>query len=489
MTPWVYAPVGAGAATAPGFEWSDLNPLKLLANAAAVTITAGWQDFMTSLWSAGLWLTGFVFRLVDAFTSPDLSEGGVMSKIYPVTFGIGAAVALLLAFVQVGFAAFQRDGRGLGRLIVGLWQFMLAWGGMLGVGAALSAATKGLTEGLLQVALGAPSFAKANVLASWQPRQGVDAVAATVLGVCGLFLVLAAIGYLLVMLVRAAALMILMATSPVSAAGLVSDAARAWFWKSLRWFLAALMIAPLAALVLGIGKLLTDGVLSGAGESTEAAVGAAFLGTVLILVGAFCPLILFRLLAFVDPGTSSGAAFRGSLDAAGGVGGLLGGRGADDSGGSGAATNQAPDGSSQGEADAATATQNRWAAITGSVGAAGSRLSSAASRGAAFGADVLGAAGVGHPQPYFFDGSASRRPSTQQSGQDRSSSGAASPSGDDGPPPPADPTPAQPPLPPPPVPEQPPGHPPAGGPGKAGGAAGGAGAEAGGAETAAAAAL
>jgi type IV secretion system protein TrbL len=268
------AAVKTAPAGMPAFGWDDVNPVKVLANLVAVGATSVWQDIMTNIWSAGLWLTGFVFQLVDAFTAPDLSGSGLMSKIYPFTFGIGAGLAVILALVQVGFAAWQRDGKGLGRLMVGVFQFMLVWGGMLGIGAALNVATAGLTQGMLQVSFGAPSFAKANLLRQWDIRQGVDAVTATVLGICGVFLVFASIGYLLVMLVRAAALMILMATSPISAAGLLSESTGAWFWKSLRWFLAALMIGPLAALVLAIGKLLV-GQPAGATRGSERSARAA----------------------------------------------------------------------------------------------------------------------------------------------------------------------------------------------------------------------
>ncbi len=405
------ATVAAAATVVPAFSWDQLNPVVVMANLVAVGTTSVWQSIMTNIWSAGLWLTGFVFQLVDAFTAPDLSGGGLMSKIYPFTFGIGAALAVILALVQVGFAAWQRDGKGLARLVVGVFQFMLVWGGMVGVGAALNVATAGLTQGMLQVAFGAPSFAKANLLQQWNIRQSVDATTATVLGVCGVFLVFAAIGYLLVMLVRAAALMILMATSPISAAGLLSEGTRSWFWKSLRWFLAALMIGPLAALVMAIAKLLTDGLISGAGESTQSAVGTAVVGTMLIIMGAFCPLILFRLLAFVDPGTSSGASFRASLDSAGGVGGLLQGGGASSAAGgdSGAASSQASNGSSQGEASADTATQGRITSALSSLGGAtgtafglgANAISSLGGGAATYGADILGAAGVGHQQPYF----------------------------------------------------------------------------------------
>ena len=145
------------------------------------------------------------------------------------------------------------------------------------------------------------------------------------------------------------------------------------------------------------------------GNGLPAAVGQAVIGTVLIIIGAFAPLVLFRLLAFVDPATSSGQAFRASLDAAGGVAGLLGGRGQGTQGGqgegsgiSGAATATSGDGSSsQGEADAAAATQSRLDSAMGPVGSTLGALSTAGQIAAAFGADVLGAAGVGHPQPYF----------------------------------------------------------------------------------------
>ena len=411
----------------PAFGWDDVNPLKLLGNAAAVAVTEGWQAFMTGLWGGGLWLTGFVFKIVDAFTSPDLSEGGVMRDIFPLTFGVGAGLALVLGFVQVGVAAWQRDGKGLARLMVGLGQFMLAWGGMLGVGAALTVGTAGLTQGMLQVALGSPSFGSANLLKPWDPRLAIDAATATVLGVLGIFLIFSAIGYLMVMLVRSGALMVIQATSPISAAGLLSEGTRSWFWKSLRWFIAALMIGPLAALVLGIGKKLTDGVLSGAGESIQAAVGTAVVGTVLVILSAFCPLVLFRLLAFVDPGTSSGASFRASLDTAGGLPGLLGGQGQQSADGSGAATAQASDGSSQGEANAGTATQGRLAsamgALGGALGTAGQGISALGQGAATYGADILGAAGVGHQQPYFGSPPTDRqspnqpKPQLQQRGQ------------------------------------------------------------------------
>ena len=125
----------------------------------------------------------------------------------------------------------------------------------------------------------------------------------------GLLLWLAALGHLVVMITRAGALLVLAAMTPAAAAGLVGEAGRAWFWKSLRWFHAAAFTPVLMVLMLGLGVQLTTGVVTDQ-AGPAAAVGTALPGVVLILVSCVAPLALFRLLAFVDPATPSGSAAR-----------------------------------------------------------------------------------------------------------------------------------------------------------------------------------
>ena len=119
--------------------------------------------------------------------------------------------------------------------------------------------------------------------------------------------------------------------------------------------------------------------------------GEAVIGCVVIAIGACCPLVLFRLLAFVDPGTASGAALRQSWSDAGGMTGLLGGRGKPSAGGS-AARSPAADGRSGGEAGAESQTQNRLLSALGPVG-----LAASGARAVDIGSDILGYAGVGSP--------------------------------------------------------------------------------------------
>jgi type IV secretion system protein TrbL len=400
------------------FSWGDLNPLKWLGKGASAVVGDAWKAAMTALWSAGLWLLELAFKIIDAFTTPDLSTGGPLAEVYPYTFGIGLAVASVMALVQVGTAALRRDGRAVARVLVGLAQFGAVWVGYVGCAAAGVIAASGLTRGLLQGLLGIGAFSGWGSVSNSWPRQVDDVVVATVLGLSTVFLIFpAAIGYLLIMLVREAALMLIAATSAIAAGGLLAEGTRAWFWRTLRWFLAALLMAPLCALVLGIGVRITHGIVRGEGDATAASVGMAVVGCVLILLGAVCPLVLFKLLAFVDPGTTSGAAMRESFAAHGGIAGLVSGRnGGGRTAGSGVSARSDGYGRSAGEATADAQTSGRVAQALRGVGEAAGTAATVAgkvgTKAAAVSADVLASAGVGHHAPYFGQHEPSRNGST-----------------------------------------------------------------------------
>lgn len=437
------AAVCATAVAPVAFDWDDLNPLTWLGKGVSAAAGGVWRAAMIAVWSAGLWLLELAFKIIDAFTTPDLSADGPLATALPFTLAVGAVLALILGLVQIGVAALRRDGGSLVRVAVGLVQFGAVWVGYLAIAAALVTAVSGLTTAMLHGLLGVDSFSGYAAAAGW-PRKVNDTVVATVLGLCTFLLVIpAAIGYVVIMLVRAAALLIIVATAPISAAGLLAESTRTWFWKSLRWFCACLMIAPLAALVLGIGVQLMNGVVHGKGDDTTAAVGTAVVGSILVLFGAVCPLVLFKLLAFVDPSTGSGAAMRAGFAAQGGLTGALSGSKASGGVGNTAASYSNGHGRSAGESVAGATTAGRFASATGGSGSAGGTAGKAGggaggtagalgkagavaggvatgvgvaataatkaatgmakvAHGAAnVGGDVLGGTGVGHPHPHY----------------------------------------------------------------------------------------
>jgi hypothetical protein len=387
--------------------WGDtLNPFQRLAVEAGRVLADGWVTAMLGLWNAGLWVLRLVLSVMDGFLSPDVSEDGPGRELYRATFWLAGALVLIMVLVQLGVAAMRRDGKGLARLLVGCGQFVVVWAGWIAYGVAVLAACSGITRALMRSLLRVGSWSEWEPWPPFDPENIANATVATVLGLMGLLLWLAAIGHLLVMLTRAGALMVLVATTPISAAGLVSDAGGSWFWKSLRWFHAAALTPVLMVVVLGVGMQMTTGVATGFADKTQAAVGTALPGVVLILIGCFAPLALFKLLAFVDPGTPSGAALRQGLAAQGGLQGLLAGSGGD----RGLATAATTDnhGRSQGESAGQEATDARFAqAQAGLFGTVGGAVGKAAAQGlgvmgtvgaktAAIGADLTNQMGVGH---------------------------------------------------------------------------------------------
>src|SRR3546814_14589194 len=101
-------------------------------------------------------------------------------------------------------------------------------------------------------------------------------------------------------------------------------------------------------MVLGIGVQFANGVAAHLAEDTAKAFGTALPAVMTILISVVAPLSLFKLLAFVDPGTPIGASFRPGLPIQGGLQGLLGGGGGA-CGGSSAASSHDPHGPSSGE--------------------------------------------------------------------------------------------------------------------------------------------
>jgi hypothetical protein len=397
----------------------DLNPFHWLGDKVHQSMADTFTAAMMSLWSASLWLMRMVFSVLDRFLTPDLSAPG-LSHLYSMTMWLSLLIALLIGFGQIGVLAIRRDGRTLASLATGTAQYGALVACWVTVCAGIVYGCAGLTRALLAALLDVPAFSGYSA-ASGMPNEVTGTVQAAVLGLCGMFLVIpASFGYLLIMLVREAALIILAATMPVAAAGALGDGTKAWMWKSIRWFLAACLTSPLLALVVGIGVQVShaafpDSSPRGAAADPESEVGVAVVGCAVFAIACFCPMVLFRLLAFVDPGTASGASFRTNLAANGGISGLMSGRASQDQG-TGAATQVSSDGRAASEtgADAETAKrfQSRALKAFGGIGRGVGKtmdiVGGVAATGASMGVDVMGQAGVGHQG--YYDTTPPRRP-------------------------------------------------------------------------------
>ena len=404
-----------------------IDPFGLLGSAIANVVTDSLTAAMLALWNAGLWVLRAVLELEDAILTPSLGEDGPVGELYATTFWIALALVGILMLVQVGVALGKRDGHSIGRLLVGAAQFGFVWFAWVGYGVTLVAACSGLTKALMQSLLNVTRWSEWE---PWEPFTASDitnGTVAVILGIMGMLLWLAAIGHTLVMVARAASLLVLAAVTPIAAAGLVTDFGRGWFWKSFRWFHAAALTPPLMVLALGIGARITTEVAVGGEDDVLKSIGTAFVGVVLICVSSFSPLALYKLFAFTDPGSTSGSALRAGLAAAGGIGGVLAGRQT----GTSAANSTDDAGRTAGEDGAAATTIGRFAAGMGPVGQAFSTgigvMAAVGGTAAAMGADQTNQMGVGHnnfPPDYSRRGV---RSGSGQSGYDGATDESANP--------------------------------------------------------------
>ena len=477
------------------------NPFDTLGSAAAKIVADGWIAAWLSIWNAGLWLLRLVLSWSDAWLTPDLSANGPGHDLYQVTFWIAGVLLLIMVMVQLGIAAFRRDGKGLARAGIGLGQFAVIVGGWIGYTVGVTAAFSGLTRATMDSLMGVTSWRDWDLFTPVEAKTVTEGAVAVLLGFLGLLVWLASIGHLVILLIRAATLMVLVATGPIAAAGLAYDGTRVWFWKTFRWFHAAAATPLIVVLVSGAGMKFAEGVVAGKAGSVEQTIGTAVPAIVLICVAIVSPLALFKLLAFTDPGTASGAAMRAGLASLGGMQGLLGGNptagvtagGGDTTGSDGSART-----AGEASADEVTTSKAASAAQMGSslLGPAGmafaaglGALMKVGSVGASVMADVTNQEGVGHNsyQPDYLGGGrdGAARANREANGDstnspDPDTETPDSPPPDPGPPPPPNPPPAPAPTP---GPDGAPGLPagcgsPGGGAGGSGGS-GGAGAAAG----------
>ena len=336
--PGTYLPAQDPAPPPAGDNDGGWNPVSdLVGDSIGDVAQSAFSDAMQAVWDAAIWLLKGGFDLADTVSQvspgtitgndadnpdpvagatpppapPDGAESAVdLGSLWSTMVWLAALIALGLFFYQLATVA-VRGGRGMFRAVTGPAQFGIALAVTTGAVAALLTGADGLTtlflsnlgeQGSFTAILDNPAVADRF---GDNPDLGADVeegVRSMILGIAALFGVIpAALGFALAMIFRAASIMVLIATIPIAAACLISDSTASMFWRAVRWLLAAVLLKPALALVVVIGVNIMS--------RTEGVAGL-LAGTAVLLISLFCPMVLYRLLAFVDPGTGAGMAVR-----------------------------------------------------------------------------------------------------------------------------------------------------------------------------------
>ncbi|MET8848628.1 hypothetical protein [Amycolatopsis sp. NPDC004625] len=262
------------------------------------------EPLMAATWAAALFILRTAFALVDQFSVFTVSTtDGPVSILWPMTLWISGAIALGMFFWQI-ITTVLHGGRGFIRLITGPIQYGIALAVTVSVIAAFLTAADGLTEAILSTGLRVNNFQDALNMTGFTDALS-DEVKNVVLGLAAAFGVIpAGLGFAVEAVFREAAIYVLIATVPVAAAGLVADATARWYWKVVRWGLVAIVMKPALAFVLVLAVAIVGGAQGLSG--LLAGIGVLFV--------ALCvPLVLFKLFAFIDPGSDSQGVFRDKL--------------------------------------------------------------------------------------------------------------------------------------------------------------------------------
>ena len=239
------------------------DPLGCVGDIVGAAAGSAWDGICESFAVAADDLLKAFASAFTAIPPVDLASPGVR-QVYAICLGIAALIAVLLLLFQVIRTAFTHDGSALAEGLTGIAKAAAAFILTLTVASAAITAADALTAYIIDQSFGSAAglTAKVTSLISFAGPAGAGP-AGELAGAASLLLLLAVIGILLILvlwfelLLRNAALVVLVATSPIAAAGQVSGATRAWWPKLASATVQLIIVKPVIALVFALGFELT----------------------------------------------------------------------------------------------------------------------------------------------------------------------------------------------------------------------------------------
>jgi hypothetical protein len=283
---------------------SLLNPIGCAADVIGVpgaiadsVVDSAWESVCRSFADGAVDMLGFFAKAFVAMPAVNLQSGGVRD-VYAISLALSGTVAVILLLIQTAKTALTHDGSALAHGLIGIAKAVLAFLLTLTVaGTALVAAdeisafivnrTFGNTEGLRAKLTGL--FAIANVQSP------------SLLLLLSLLCILLVVILWFELLLRNAAVAVLIATSPIPAVGQVSEATKDWWPRLVAATIQLIVLKPVIALVFALGLSIT-------GEGKDIATILSGLVVLLLAVLAWPAIARFFTFASVQMGGGMGLA-------------------------------------------------------------------------------------------------------------------------------------------------------------------------------------
>jgi hypothetical protein len=265
---------------------------------ASLVNAPGWEAICQSFAKAAQQLLGSFASSFATIPPVSLSYASVRS-VYGLSLELASVIAAGLLLVQVIRTVLTHDGSAIAQGLIGVAKAALAFALTLAAAATALRAADELTSWIIVRSFGSPAELSARLarLASFDPN--VSASLTLILALLGIVLVIA---LWVQLLARNIAVTLLVAVSPVAAAGQVAYATQQWWRKLARTTIQLIVLKPAVALILAIGLTVPN--LTGPGSASLQRLLAGML--VLLLAGCAWP-AMARAAAVLDVHVTGGA--------------------------------------------------------------------------------------------------------------------------------------------------------------------------------------
>ena len=209
----------------------------------------GWSAICQSFAKAAQELLGSFAKSFVAIPPVNLNYASVRS-VYGLSLEIAALVAAVLLMVQVIRTVMTHDGSAIAQGLIGVGKAALAFVLTLAAAATALRAADELTSWIIARSFGSPAALSAHLarLANFDPN--VSSSLTLILALLGIVLTIALWAQLLA---RNVAVTVLVAISPLAAAGQVGYATQQWWRKLAKTAIQLIALKPVVALILAIG--------------------------------------------------------------------------------------------------------------------------------------------------------------------------------------------------------------------------------------------
>jgi hypothetical protein len=260
-----------------------------------------WEKICYSFADAAVAMLEGFGRAFTVFPDIDLAGGGI-ANAYAISMGLGILVAAILMLIQTGATALTASGRPIAQAFIGLGKCVMAFVLTLTMAGTALAVSDQIADWIIDETFATDSATGSTVLqdklATLYALNPVTSIALVlIMAICGILLTLV---LWFELLLRNAAIAVLIATSPIAAAGQIGDSTKDWWPKLVRSTIQLILLKPVIALIFAVGFSLL-------GQSDMDDVTGMLSGMLVLLIAALAWPAISRFMTFTSTTVGGGS--------------------------------------------------------------------------------------------------------------------------------------------------------------------------------------